>query len=66
MIIRTKGPGVVFADNDSIADRVAEADADCDVNRVADADRDADADVNFGKRSKRNSTDWFPCCNEYR
>ena len=50
MIIRTKGPGVVFADNDSIADRVAEADADCDVDRVADAD----ADVNFGKRSKRN------------
>ena len=60
MIIRTKGPGVVFADNDSIADRVAEADADCDVDRVADAD------VNFGKRSKRNSTDWFPCCNEYK
>ena len=54
MIIRTKGPRVVFADNDSIADRVAEADADCDVDRVADADRDADADVNFGKRSKRN------------
>ena len=45
-----KGLGVVFADNDAIADRVAEADADCDVDRVADAD----ADVNCGKRSKRN------------
>ena len=44
-----KGLGVVFADNDAIADRIAEADADCDVDRVADAD----GDVNCGKRSKR-------------
>ena len=49
-----KGLGVVFADNDAIADHIAEADADCDVDRVADVDRDADADVNCGKRSKRN------------
>ena len=55
-----KGLGVVFADNDAIADRIfsfknkVEADADCDVDRVADVDRDADADVNCGKRSKRN------------
>ena len=44
-----KGVGVVFGDNDAIADRIAEADADCDVDRVADAD----GDVNCGKRSKR-------------
>ena len=44
-----KGLGVVFADNDAIADRIAAADADCDVDRVADAD----GDVNCGKRSKR-------------
>ena len=55
-----KGLGVVFADNDAIADRIfsfknkVEADADCDVDRVADADRDAYADVNCSKRSKRN------------
>ena len=51
-----KGLGVVFADNDAIADCIARADADCDVYRVADTDRDADADadVNCGKRSKRN------------
>ena len=55
-----KGLGVVFADNDAIADRIfsfknkVEADADCDVDRVADADRDAYADVICSKRSKRN------------
>ena len=54
-----KGLGVVFADNDAIADRIfsfknkVEADADCDVDRVADADRIVARDP--------RGTDYFPC-----
>ena len=48
-----KGIGVVFGDNDAIADHIAEADADCDVDRVADADRIVARDP--------RGTDYFPC-----